>query len=192
MRAAEHDHAKERWIDAAKRRRHQRDRSRAAGGGGLHPCRIEAIVDDQRCAGDDGAGDHGQAPDVRQREARQPSVSGGDAQEAAGGHRRRSDCFVSEHHALGSAGRAAGGHHQRVARLHVATVRQCLPAVVAHDERGSHCCHQRLARRCWQPPIDGKHGVPGIPFAAQRSHELLATGQIDRDQMWHGGETRRE
>ncbi|MDO9173788.1 MAG: AMP-binding protein, partial [Actinomycetota bacterium] len=41
-------------------------------------------------------------------------------------------------------------------------------------------------------PVDGEQGVAGIPLALQCLHELRAAGEIDRDQIRHSAETRRE
>ena len=114
---------------------------------------------------------HGQPADVGQGEAGEPVVVGLHRQAVAGRSRRRRDGIVGQDHAFRSAGRAARGHDERIARLDL----------VAHSHRRT----QLALRIAGQSLVDGEGGIAGIPDSLQLVDEAGTSRQVDRNEPVH-------
>ena len=109
-----------------------------------------------------------------------------DAEPGAGGRGRRGHGVVGEHHALGLAGRAAGGHDQRVARLDGTAAVQGLLAVDVEERGRGHRLEQRPAGRRGQAGVDRERGVAAVPDPLEGHDEGGPGRQGHGDQVRHG------
>ena len=184
-RTAEHDHPEQRRVDPGQGCCHQRHGGRAVSRRLLRGGRVEAVVDDQAGPGGECPRHHAQAADVRERQAGQPGVGGGQAESLAGGRGAGAHGGVGEHDALGRARRAARRHDQCVVRLRVDATAELVAAVRVDDRRRPQLVEQADARRRREPTVERQRGVAVVPDPAQGVDERRAAGQFDGDDAGH-------
>jgi hypothetical protein len=169
------DDPEQRRVDSQQRRRHERDKGTTVRGASrlFDRTRVEAVVERQCGAGNKGSRHGGQPADVRQREARDPSVADRvDVEALARRHRRRAHRVVGEHDAFGFPGGAARCDDQRVTFFH-----RLLDLHRLDD--ASRCA----LRQAW---VDGKDGVPGVPRSLERVDKCSRAARVERDEPSHG------
>ena len=148
---------------------------------------IEAGLDLEGRSGQERPGDDRQPAHVAEGQAGQPPVAVGSTPRRAlvaarrGGHRG-----VGQHDPLGPPGRAAGGHHQGVARLDRPAARPRGASAGVDDGARRQGRDQALAGRRRQPLVEREHGVARVPRPSQGGHERRTAREVEGDERSHG------